>query len=157
MRARFHPGDGQLYVCGLKGWGSNAKEDGCFQRVRYTGRPVYMPKDLRVDAGRIRISFTQSVDAATCTPDKIKIEQWNYVWWSDNYGSKDFSVASPDKVGRDPVKVDRTSLSDDGKTLTLYVEALRPVMQMGIYLPELKSAGGAAMGTRIYNTINYVP
>ena len=38
MRARFNAADGQLYVCGLKGWQTRATKDGIFQRVRYTGK-----------------------------------------------------------------------------------------------------------------------
>ena len=47
-RGRFNPKDGQLYLCGLKGWGTKAKSDGCFHRVRYTGKSVTMPTGLRV-------------------------------------------------------------------------------------------------------------
>ena len=49
MRARFNggraypKGDGQLYLCGLKGWQTNAGRDGAFQRVRYTGKPWRAP------------------------------------------------------------------------------------------------------------------
>src|SRR5262249_43915812 len=42
-RGRFHPKDGQLYVTGMDGWGSYAQADGCFQRIRYTGKPVQVP------------------------------------------------------------------------------------------------------------------
>lgn len=157
MRARFHPVDGQLYVCGLKGWGTNAKKDGCFQRVRYTGKPVYLAKDLRVRKGSIDITFTQPLDKASCQADQVEVEQWTYVWWSNNYGSKDFSIANPGKVGRDKVKVEAVTLSPDQKTLTLHIAELKPVMQMGIYLKNLRAADGAALPTTIYNTINYIP
>lgn len=155
MRARFHPNDGQLYVCGLKGWGSNAKADGCFHRVRYTGKKVYVSKDLRVKKDAIDITFTQPVDKTSAR--YVKVEQWTYVWWSENYGSKDFSVKHPGKVGRDPVEVKEVSVSADGKTLTLHIPELRPVMQMGIYLHGLRATDGQPMKTVIYNTINYVP
>src|SRR5688572_13287020 len=48
MRGRFHPIDGQLYLCGLKGWQTSAGRDGAFHRVRYTGGKVYMPRNLDV-------------------------------------------------------------------------------------------------------------
>ena len=38
IAARFNPRDGQLYVSGMAGWGTYTPDDGCFQRVRYTGR-----------------------------------------------------------------------------------------------------------------------
>lgn len=156
MRARFQPLDGQLYVCGLKGWGSNAKTDGCFNRVRYTGKPVYMPRDLRIGNGHIDITFTQPLDKDSWKLPNVDVEQWTYVWWSDKYGSKEFSIINPGKVGHDPVKVDHVELSGDGKKLTLHIGELKPVMQMGIHLRNLRAADGTAMPTTIYNTINYV-
>src|SRR5439155_26961569 len=46
MRARFNPADGQLYVSGMKGWQSDANRDGCFHRIRYTGKPANTPVAL---------------------------------------------------------------------------------------------------------------
>jgi hypothetical protein len=40
MRARFRKQDGQLYVCGLRGWQTAGVMDACLQRVRNTGKPV---------------------------------------------------------------------------------------------------------------------
>ena len=37
MRARFNPKDGQLYVCGLRGWGTTGLSNGVFSRIRYAG------------------------------------------------------------------------------------------------------------------------
>ena len=50
MRGRVNPRDGQVYVCGLKGWQTSATRDGGFYRVRYTGKPVHMPSSLNVHA-----------------------------------------------------------------------------------------------------------
>jgi glucose/arabinose dehydrogenase len=46
MRPRFNPADGQLYLCGMKGWQTNAAKDACFHRVRLTGTPANMPSAL---------------------------------------------------------------------------------------------------------------
>lgn len=144
MRGRFNPRDGQLYVCGLKGWGTNAKDDGCFERVRYTDKPVLMPVAFRVQRDAIEIDFAEPLDAAKT---EVAVEQWNYRWTSA-YGSKDYSVAEPNKVGRDSVRVASMKLSDDRKTLRLEVPGLKPVMQMKI---DVKGR------CTIYNTINFVP
>ncbi len=156
MRSRFHPGDGQLYVCGLKGWGSNAKNDGCFQRVRYTGKPVTMPVSLRVSRSGIAVGFGAELDRKSVEAATVEVEQWNYRW-SEAYGSKDYSVVNPNKVGHDRVNVKGMRLSADGKTLLLEVLNLKPVMQMGITLKGLKMAGGAPIDVTLYNTIHYVP
>ena len=48
MRAHFNPRDGQLYVAGLSEWQSNAGRTTGLDRVRYTGKPVYSVKGLKV-------------------------------------------------------------------------------------------------------------
>jgi hypothetical protein len=156
MRGRFHPKDGQLYVCGLKGWGSNAKNDGSFQRVRYTGKTVTLPVDLRVDKGRVTLTFATTLDAKRVAKENVAIEHWNYRWTS-SYGSKDYSLTNPNKVGRDPVAVKALRLSNDGKSLILDIPDLQTVMQMGITLKGLKLSDGSDINATVYNTINYLP
>jgi len=41
-RGRFST-DGNVCVCGLNGWRTSARADGCLQRVRYTGKPLDVP------------------------------------------------------------------------------------------------------------------
>jgi uncharacterized protein DUF6797 len=156
MRARFNAGDGQLYVCGLKGWATTADDDGAFQRVRYTGLPVVLPSGLQVRHDHLVIAFTTPVDRAAAEEVKnFAIEQWNYRW-TKAYGSPDFSVAKPNEHGRDAVAVRRSVLSRDGRLLSLEVPGLAPVMQMKIKL-ALKSTAGIPMNFTIYNTIARVP
>ncbi len=155
-RAAFSPADGQLYLCGLKGWGTSAKEDGCFNRVRYTGRPVTLPAELRIDRGRIRIRYPVALAASSVRLAGVAVQQWNYRWTKD-YGSKDYSVANPARVGRDPVAVRAVRLSADGRTITLEVPGLAPVMQMSIRIKGLRTRDGLEFETLVYNTINHVP
>ena len=65
MRARFHPLDGLLYVCGLQGWQTVGLRDGAFHRVRYTGAPVYMPCRLNVKHDGLEVGFTCALDKKT--------------------------------------------------------------------------------------------
>jgi hypothetical protein len=58
MRARFNPQDGQLYVTGLRGWQTTATQNGCFQRVRYTGAATRMPIALAATKKGIKLDFT---------------------------------------------------------------------------------------------------
>jgi hypothetical protein len=156
MRARFNPVDGQLYVCGLKGWQTDAVRDGAFQRVRYTGRPVEMPTSLRVRPNGIEIGFTAPLDRASATDlQNFALERWNYQW-TEAYGSPEFSVANPAEKGHDPVDVRGATLSADGKTLFLEIPDLKPVMQMKIKF-VLTSAAGNPLDYEIYHTIAKVP
>jgi hypothetical protein len=156
MRARFHPLDGQLYVCGLKGWGTSAKRDGGFYRVRYTGKAVHMPAELKAGKDELRVTFTTALDPRSVSPEVVEVRQWNYRT-SKDYGSKDYSVINPDLVGRDVVAVRRVSLADDGKTVVLHVPGLKPVHQMMIAFKGLRVGDGSPADATIYNTINYVP
>ena len=155
MRGRFDPVDGQLYVCGIKGWQTNAGTDGCLERVRYTGKPVCMPVALHVTAKGVTIGFTTTLDKASVTPDSLAIEQWNYRWTS-TYGSDDYLVTNPEKKGHDKIDISAASLASDGRTVTIDIPGLRPAMQMSITY-RFKGADGGPVANEIYNTINVVP
>lgn len=155
MRARFSPKDGQLYLCGLKGWQTNGAKDGAIHRVRYTGQPLTMPSTLRITDKGIHIGFTAPLEAASAgDADNYAIQQYNYQWTS-NYGSPEFKVSDPKLKGRDTVEVKSAKLSDDRKSVFLEVPGLAPVMQMRIKM-NLKSEAGADVSTEIGNTINVV-
>ena len=157
MRARFDPKDGQLYVGGLRGWQTNGAKDGCFQRVRYTGKPLYMPTGLHVVNNKtITITFPVALDKTTAgDAQNYSIEQWAYKWWS-TYGSPEFSIAHPGQKGKDKLEVAAAKLSPDGKTVTLTVPGLTKVEQMDIKL-QIKAADGGDVHVEIGNTINKIP
>lgn len=155
MRARFHPRDGQLYVCGLKGWQTAGARDGAFQRVRYTGRPVRLPGKLRVTSRGIEITFACPLDAASANDEQnYAVEQWNYRW-TDKYGSPDYSVANPEKPGRDAVAIQSARLSPDRQTVRLEIPGIKPVMQMRIRF-NIQAADGTPIQSELYHTINRV-
>jgi hypothetical protein len=156
QRARFHPRDGQLWVCGLRGWQTGGGRDGALQRVRYTGGPVHLPVALHVVSNGVNITFSSEMDRASANDDQnYAVEQWNYEW-TEKYGSPDFSVANPRKQGRDEVEVRSAKLSDDGRTVFLEIPEIRPVMQMRIHF-RLKAADGTPVEHEIHNTIHRVP
>ena len=155
-RARMNPKDGQVYVCGLKGWQTRAARDGTFQRVRYTNKPVQMPEKLSVGKDTITIGFTTPLDPETAGDvDSYSIQQWNYVW-SEDYGSPELSVSEPEKLKHDEVPVESVEVSPDRKSVTLHIPGLRPVMQMRIAM-NLDTADGQTLEYEIYHTINRVP
>jgi len=156
MRARVNPKDGQLYVCGIKGWQTSGNRDGCLQRVRYTGKATHLPIMLHVSENVIQITFSDPLDrASACDKDSYGIEQWNYHWTSE-YGSKDYSLLEEKKTGHDGLNVASVELSPDGQTISMHVPGLTPVMQMKIAL-KIRAADGTAISDAIYNTINQVP
>jgi hypothetical protein len=155
LRGRFHPRDGQLYVCGLKGWQTSAVHDGCLQRVRFTGAVTATPVALHVVPRGIDITFSAPLDpVAAADLQNYSLKQWNYLW-STNYGSAHYSVNDPKKKGEDEVPVQAVKLSPDQRTVSLEVANLRPVMQMQISF-DVKAADGSRVAHEIYNTVNQV-
>jgi type 1 glutamine amidotransferase len=154
MRGRFNPRDGQLYVCGLRGWQNAARADGCLQRVRYTGKPIDLPASLEVVTGGIRLGFRSPVDRDLARDkSRYHIEQWGYRW-TENYGSKDYSVRDKSREGHDTVAVDGVAVSEDGKSVLLSVAGPQPVMQMSIRY-DLTAQGRPLQGM-VYNTIHRI-
>ena len=150
-RANFRPTDGQLYVAGLFGWAGNKTQPGGFYRVRYTGKPLYMPESLNIAADGIMLRFTEPLDIESATdPGNYDIEQWNYDW-TEEYGSPDLKLdGSP---GRDKVHISQITLSSDQQTVYLSIPAIQRVMQMNIEL-NLKAQDGTKINHQVHHTIN---
>jgi hypothetical protein len=147
MRARINPGDGQLYASGLKGWQTNARSNGGLDRIRYTGKPVYLPKSLRVKKDRIEIGFHEKLSKPEASDlTKYKLGAWN-LKWTHAYGSPEIPVQG--------LKVEKVELLADGKTVALHVPDLKPVHMMQIDF-DLKFADGHSTKGRIDNTIHVV-
>ena len=156
MRARFNAVDGQLYLCGLKGWQTTAVRDGAFQRVRYTGKAPELPASLHVRNDGLEIGFSTPLDPKSASDlQNFAVEQWNYRWTS-NYGSAEYSVVDPEKQAHDTVAIKSVRLSADRRSLILEIPAIRPVMQMKVRL-HLESAAGKPLDFEIHNTIAHVP
>lgn len=153
MRGRFNPADGQLYICGLRGWQTRGSRAAALQRVRYTGKPVEMPAELHVHANGVRLSFTCPLDPASVDADAFSVLQWNYRWQS-SYGSRHWSVDHPDQQGFDTVDVKSAKLLPDGKTVFLEIPSIRRVMQMQISFNLKAKETGAAIKGDVYNTIH---
>ncbi len=162
MRARFHDaGDGQLYTVGFKGWQTRAAQMTAFQRVRYTGKPLNMPRGLTVGTKTIELAFSDALDKELAEdPESYAIEIWNYNW-SQAYGSPEFKPSDPSKKvkegqkNRDSLEVTGAKLGADGRTVTLTVEGIVPCMQMRINF-DLESKGGEIIAGDIHNTVNFV-
>ena len=155
MRARFSSADGQLYICGLRGWQTNAAKDGHSSRIRYTGQAATLPKSMHVKPDGIAITFTAPLDREEAEdPEAYAISQWNYSW-TEAYGSRDYSVAKPGEEGQDDLAISAASLSGDGRTVHLKFP-VQAVDQMRITI-DLLDANGDEVITEIHNTINVVP
>jgi hypothetical protein len=154
MRARFHPDDHQLYLCGLFGWSSNQTSSGGMYRVRYhRGRSLYLPTALRVDRNQLVLDFAAPLNEASATdPGNYSISQWNYRRTPD-YGSDDYRVSNPRRLGRDRVRLQSANLSADGRTLTLGMLELKPSMQLDLRY-RIQAEDGTEMDHRLHQTLH---
>jgi cytochrome c5 len=144
MRGRFHPGDGQLYVCGLVGWASNQEQDGGFFRVRYTGKPAYLPLELHARAKKMELVFSDALDATSAN------DRTNYhvrIWSlkrTQNYGSNHYD--------EHPLEVTGASLASDQRTALLSIPDLQPTWGMEIKC-DLRGLDGTSFHRVIHNSI----
>jgi len=153
MRGRFNSRDGQLYLCGLKGWQNSATRDGGFYRVRYTGKPVSMVTRAHAAQNGFNLTFGTALDAkAAEDPQNYAVELWNYRY-SGAYGSPEMSVKNPGKTTHDKLEVKGAHLGKDGKTVFLEVEGLQPADQFSVKY-SLKASSGTEMNSEVIGTIH---
>ncbi|MCA9101686.1 MAG: hypothetical protein KDA63_11075, partial [Planctomycetales bacterium] len=133
-RGRFNPADGQLYVSGMAGWGTYSSDDGCFERVRYRGDAVQLPRGFHVYENGVAVSFTEPLDEAIAGDAASHFAQaWNYRY-GEAYGSPEFSPRHPGTPGHDAWQIRAAHVLDDGHTLFLEIPELQPVSQLHLRL-----------------------
>lgn len=131
-RGRFSPFDGQLYVAGMAGWGSYTTDRGCFQRVRYTGKPVQIPVDFHLHENGIAIRFSSMLDQDFCQQAEQHFAQaWNYRY-SSAYGSAEYSAQHYGMRGHDQLRVTSAHVLSDGQTLFLELPDLQRCNQLHV-------------------------
>ncbi|HYV37612.1 MAG TPA: DUF6797 domain-containing protein, partial [Gemmataceae bacterium] len=151
-RARFVEKQNALYLVALRGWQTTATKDAGFYRVRYTGKPANIPVGLHVEPDKMQLTFSDPLSKKEAEDlGNYNAECWYYKWTS-NYGSPHFKPSN-NKEGHDTVTIKSATLSADGKTVTLSVPGLKPVMQMRVEY-KLKMADGTSVRSMVLNTIN---
>ncbi|MEX0772919.1 MAG: DUF6797 domain-containing protein [Balneolales bacterium] len=155
IRGSINPGDGQLYLAGLRGWTTLGTEDGSLERVRYAGGRANLPKAIRVNPDGVEIEFTDPVDRSSAqNVENYNAQRWEYIY-SGDYGSSEYSLENPEEEGRDPVEITAASVSEDGRRVTLEIADMRSVMQMEIAY-ELTFEDGQKAKNSIYHTVNWL-
>jgi hypothetical protein len=153
MRGRFHPVDGQLYVCGLFGWSSDKTQPGGLYRVRRTGKPLNVPIALHAREHSLVITFSDALDRSSATNRRnYSAGRWNYRPTAQ-YGSEDYRVSNRRRRGRDRVRIAGVTLAVDNKTVTLEIPDMSPAMQMEIKY-RIKSADGKELRQLVHHTIH---
>jgi hypothetical protein len=145
MRGRFHPVDGQLYTCGMFAWAGNQTEPGGLFRLRYTGKPIYLPTGLHANTKGISITFTDPLERACAeNPKNYAISTWSLLRTA-NYGSQHYNET--------PRPVTKATLSPDCRTVTLEIPTIKPTQCMEIRC-SLRSSDHQEVLRTIHNTIH---
>jgi putative heme-binding domain-containing protein len=133
-RGRFSPADGQLYVSGMNGWHVYGVDDGCFQRVRYTGGPVQQPIGIRAHRNGVLLRFSAPLEGAVAGDAANHFAQcWNYRY-GPSYGSPEFSPSHYGTVGHDPLAIRSATVLSDGQSLFLEIPDLQPVNTLHLHV-----------------------
>ncbi|MEO8425490.1 MAG: DUF6797 domain-containing protein, partial [Verrucomicrobiota bacterium] len=145
MRGRFHPGNGDLYACGMYAWAGNRQADGGFYRVRATGKAANLPVDLHARANGIEIRFTDALDPASANaPQNYAVKVWSLKRSAD-YGSK--------HIDERILNVTNATLAADKRSVFLEIPELHPTWCMEINC-SLSGADGPPFTRTMHNTIH---
>ena len=148
MRGRFHPENGQLYGAGMFAWAGTQHKAGGFYRIRYTGKPAYMPIALEAIETGMRITFSDPLDKIFVEDAaRHKVQTWS-LKRTANYGSRHYDERE--------LNVKSASLSHDGRTLFLEIPEIHPTWGMEMRC-EIKGPDSAEPVTRvIHNSIHHL-
>ena len=150
-RLCVNPMDGQLYTAGFDAWGDYAVEEGCLTRIRHTGRSAIFATGWQAHANGILVTFDKAVAAATAK--EFFSQQWTYVDSQSSYGSAEYSVKDPTRLGHDHLVIKSVQVLADKRSLFFAIPELQPAMCTQIY-GEVKALDGSTLTLNLIGTIN---
>ncbi|MDZ4401416.1 cytochrome c [Prosthecobacter sp.] len=151
LNGSVNPADGQLYLAGFQviGWGNTLDTLAGLCRVRYTGAPSLLPREIvPMDQG-VLLRFDVAVDPKKAAdPASYSLATWGYKR-AHTYGSAQYKADG--STGIDWLTPSSAYVSTDGRSVFVGVPGMKPVMQLRIGW-SLASADGAAMEQNAYTT-----
>jgi hypothetical protein len=149
MRGRFHPRNGQLYLCGLSAWGSSqTQQEGGFYRLRPTGKPAVLPVAWHVTQEGIELTFSEPLGGGRANDaTRYSIKVW---------GLKRTATYGSPRIDEHALDVRRAELLPDGRTIRLTIPALKPV-DIAEIVCRLEHPDGGDVERVITGTIHRVP
>ena len=146
MRGRFNPVDGQLYACGMSAWGTNQMlRGGGLYRIRYTGKPLTTPVDLKTTTSGVTLRFDSKLDLQKATDgSNYIIKTWN-LKRSRKYGS--------DRYDEQILPISQVEIKEDGKSVKLVLKDIKPVDVMTISY-DISNTNQIPLKGTVQNTIH---
>lgn len=151
-RIAVQPLDGQVFVAGLDGWGDYAVAEGCLHRIRHTGRGGPVLSGWQACRNGVMLEFDRPLGESPPS-DGLFVQQWNYLDSQMTYGSPEYSVKFPDRIGHDRLAVKSVRILPDGRSLFLEIPELLPAMCVQVH-GRLRDASGTPFPLDLYLTVN---
>ncbi|WP_215232275.1 DUF6797 domain-containing protein [Dyadobacter linearis] len=150
-KGALNPVDEQLYVTGFNLWGSASVGISSLLRLRYTGKPSYLPNQFHAGNQGIIIGFDSEIDKTSAlNAANFDIKRYNYKR-TEEYGSGHFKLDG--STGEELLPVAGSYISADGKKILLLVPDMKEVMQMEVGY-KLNAKDGRKMNDHFYFTVN---
>ena len=156
LNGAVNPADGQLYLAGFQifGWGTTATRRAGLGRVRYTGAPSTLPREVVAMDKGVLLRFDERLDRATAAdPDNYSVASWKYRR-SYRYGSP--QLKADGAPGIDALPASRAYVSTDGRSVFVAVPGMKPAMQVRIGW-SLATADGTPSRENAYLTAYRLP
>jgi cytochrome c551/c552 len=149
LNAKMNPADGQLYVIGFQVWGTTAKALSGLARIRYTGAPRVLMKELTATDKGVILKFNAKLDKAVAEdPANYSAERWNYRR-TEKYGSPHLKLDG--SSGQEWMTASSAYLSEDGKSVMVgFPEMKAGVQQMRIGWGIKSEEGLSAQNTAYF-------
>ncbi len=151
LNGSVNPADGQVYVAGFQviGWGNVIDAVGGLGRLRYTGAPVTLPREIVPMKNGVLLRFDVALDRAkAANPANYSLQTWSYQR-TYKYGSPMYKADG--STGQDELTASSAYLSRDQRSVFIGVPGMKPVMQMRVGW-SLATAAGAAFSENAYTT-----
>ena len=147
--------DGQLIIGGLGAggnWGQNGKLRYGLQKLDLTQAVPFDMLSMDVVEGGFEIEYTKPLSAATLEDlaSTYQVEQWRYRATAQ-YGGP--------KLDQESLSVTRATASEDGRTVTLEVDGLKPdrVVHLRSPRPFASASNETLWSTEAWYTLNSYP
>jgi mono/diheme cytochrome c family protein len=151
LNATVNPADGQLYVIGFQVWGTTAKKISGLARLRYTGKPRVLLKEVTPTDKGLILRFNEKLDPKLATdPSSYSAERWNYRR-TPEYGSP--HLKRDGTPGQEWMMPSSAYLSQDGKSVLVGF----PDMKAGVHQMRIGWGLKSADGLKAENTAYFTP
>lgn len=151
LNAVINPADGQLYIAGFQVWGTVAPKLSGLARMRWTGKPRVLLKEVTPTDKGVLLRFNEKLDPKLAAdPASYSAERWNYRR-TPEYGSPHLK---PDgSTGQEFMTASSAYLSQDGLSVLVGF----PDMKAGVSQMRIGWGLKSVEGLKAENTAYFTP